>query len=212
MATTFPAHLADRFKRFRHRHFAAQMDHYQSLAVYGQSPDVLIISCSDSRVDPDTIFTSMPGEMFVVRNVANLVPPCETSGTYHGVSAALEFAVLNIRVKHIVVMGHSECGGIAACVGKEARQSEARFISNWMSMLDETRDALIHENPYRTAPELAADLERAGIANSLKNLRTFAPIRTLEEAGRITLHGCHFDIKSGILSALDETTGEFLPV
>jgi len=131
----FPEHLVDRFRRFKYRHFAPNIDHFAELAAYGQHPDVMIVSCCDSRVDPETIFSAMPGELFVVRNIANLVPPFETTGQYHGVSAALEFAALNLRVKHIVVLGHSGCGGILACLEQSAaRQSEARFISNWMSI------------------------------------------------------------------------------
>ena len=105
--THFPDVLADRFRRFKYRHFAPNIDHYEELADNGQNPDYMVVSCCDSRVDPETIFSAMPGELFVVRNVANLVPPYETLGKYHGVSAALEFAVLNLRVKHIVVLGHS---------------------------------------------------------------------------------------------------------
>lgn len=207
-----PDSLIDRFRRFRHRHFAPHTDHYEKLASYGQSPEVMIVSCCDSRVDPESIFTCMPGEMFVVRNVANLVPPFETSGTYHGVSAALEFAILNLRVKHIVVMGHSQCGGILACAGGQARQSEARFISNWMSMLDETRDAIMKKSPGLETAQIAGQLEREGIKASLANLRSFPCVRTQEAAGKLTLHGAFFDIGSGILSALDEKSGEFLPV
>ena len=142
----FPEHLADRYRRFKLRHFIPHQDDYEQLATQGQNPEVMIVSCCDSRVEPEAVFSAMPGELFVVRNVANLVPPYETDGKYHGVSAALEFAVLNIRVKHIVVMGHSGCGGVPACVEHDAtRQTEAEFIANWMSMLDEARDRLTRE-------------------------------------------------------------------
>ena len=127
----FPEHLTDRFRRFKFRHFAPNHDQYEKLAAEGQTPDVMIVSCCDSRVDPETIFSAMPGELFVVRNVANLVPPFETQGKYHGVSAALEFAALNLRVKHIVVMGHSGCGGVRASLDHETlRQTEAAFVTN----------------------------------------------------------------------------------
>jgi len=138
--SSFPGNLTDRFRRFKYRHFAPNADHYEELARYGQNPEVMMISCSDSRVDPETIFSAMPGELFVVRNVANLVPPYETGGKFHGVSSAIEFAVLNLRVKHIVVMGHSGCGGVQAALDQSATiQTEAKFISRWMSMLDEAR-------------------------------------------------------------------------
>ncbi len=155
----------------------------------------------------------MPGELFVVRNVANLVPPYETDGKYHGVSAALEFAVLNIRVKHIVVLGHSSCGGVKACVEHEAtRQTEAEFIANWMSMLDAARDTLVAGAPDRSKTELSHALEREGIKVSLANLRTFPCVQLLEGKGRIALHGAYFDISTGQLSILNEATGTFAPL
>ena len=115
--SSFPEALTDRYRRFKHRHFVPNADHYEELATYGQNPETMVISCSDSRVDPETIFSAMPGELFILRNVANLVPPYETGGKYHGVSSAIEFAVLNLRVKHLIVMGHS---------GLRRRQGRAR--------------------------------------------------------------------------------------
>jgi carbonic anhydrase len=207
---SFPEHLADRFRRFKYRHFAPNIDHYEKLAAEGQNPDVMIVSCSDSRVDPETLFSAMPGELFVVRNVANLVPPFETQGRYHGVSAALEFAALNLRVKHIVVLGHSGCGGVRACLDHSAtRQTEAQFIVNWMSMLDAARETVISEHPHGPPESLRGALEREGIKTSLANLRTFPCIQILEGKGRIMLHGAHFDIARGALEVLDRETGKF---
>jgi carbonic anhydrase len=207
----FPDHLADRFRRFKHRHFAPNQDHYEKLAAGGQSPDVMIVSCSDSRVDPETLFSAMPGELFVVRNVANLVPPFETQGKYHGVSAALEFAALNIRVKHIVVLGHSGCGGVRACLDHGAmRQTKSEFIVNWMSMLDGARDKVVAAHPDKPEAELHGALERVGIKTSLANLRTFPCIQILEGRGSIALHGAYFDIASGMLEVLDRESGEFV--
>ena len=207
----FPEHLADRFRRFKHRHFAPNQDHYEKLAAEGQNPDVMIVSCSDSRVDPETLFSAMPGELFVVRNVANLVPPFETQGKYHGVSAALEFAALNIRVKHIVVLGHSGCGGVRACLDHNAaRQTKAEFIVNWMSMLDSARDKVIAAHDGAPESELRGALEREGIKTSLANLRTFPCIQILEGRGSVQLHGAYFDIASGMLEVLDRESGEFV--
>jgi carbonic anhydrase len=207
----FPDHLADRFRRFKYRHFAPNQDHYEKLAAEGQNPDVMIVSCSDSRVDPEMLFSAMPGELFVVRNVANLVPPFETQGKYHGVSAALEFAALNIRVKHIVVLGHSGCGGVRACLDHNAaRQTQAEFIVNWMSMLDGARDKVIAAHEGAPEAELRGALEREGIKTSLANLRTFPCIQILEGRGSIALHGAYFDIASGTLEVLDRETGEFV--
>lgn len=208
--THFPEHLTDRFRRFKYRHFAPNQDHFETLAEHGQNPDVMVVSCCDSRVDPETIFSAMPGELFVVRNVANLVPPYETTGKYHGVSAALEFAALNLRVKHIIVMGHSGCGGVRACIDQDAaRQTSAEFIRNWMSMLEPARDAIIARQPGQTPAALRRALEREAIGTSLTNLRTFPCIQTLEGRGRIALHGCYFDIASGTLEVLNQATGEF---
>ncbi len=151
--SSFPEKLADRFRRFHHRHFLPKAEEYEELATYGQTPEAMVISCSDSRVDPETIFSAMPGELFVVRNVANLVPPYETGGKFHGVSTAIEFAVLNLRVKHLIVMGHSGCGGVTAALDQSAAiQTEAQFISRWMSMLDDARLKVLaaHQTP-RTA-------------------------------------------------------------
>ena len=209
----FPEHLVDRFRRFKYRHFAPNIDHFAELAAYGQHPDVMVVSCCDSRVDPETIFSAMPGELFVVRNIANLVPPYETTGQYHGVSAALEFAALNLRVKHIVVLGHSGCGGILACLEQSAtRQSEARFISNWMNILDEARTRILASAAGRSATELRVELEREGIKVSIQNLRSFPCIKTLESKGRLHLHGAHFEIATGNLSVLNEGTGEFVSI
>jgi len=211
--TLLPDHLADRYRRFRFRHYAPNQTRYEELAERGQTPDVMVVSCCDSRVDPETIFSAMPGELFVVRNVANLVPPFETTGKYHGVSAALEFAALNLRVRHILVIGHSSCGGVRACLEHDAaRQTEAQFISNWMSMLDGARDLVRRDLASRPVAEMAARLEREGVKASLSNLRTFPCIQILEGRGRVALHGAHFDIASGALSVLNEGTGEFVDV
>ena len=211
--THLPEQLADRYRRFKFRHFVPNQDHYETLAIHGQNPEIMIVSCCDSRVDPETIFSAMPGELFVVRNVANLVPPFETNGKYHGVSAALEFAALNLRVKHIVILGHSGCGGVRACLDHEAaRQTDAAFIKNWMSMLDEKRDDLRQKHPKASTAELRPALEREGVKTSIDNLRTFPCIQALEAKGKLSLHGIYFDIASGTLQALNQATGGFVDV
>jgi carbonic anhydrase len=207
----FPEHLADRFRRFKYRHFAPNQDHYEMLATEGQNPDVMVVSCCDSRVDPETLFSAMPGELFVVRNVANLVPPFETQGKFHGVSAALEFAALNIRVKHIVVLGHSGCGGVRACLEHDAaKQTKSEFIRNWMSMLDDAREKVVASHGGEPPARLRGALEREGIKTSLANLRTFPCIQILEGRGSVALHGAYFDIASGMLEVLDRESGEFV--
>jgi len=206
----FPPQLTDRFHRFKFRHFAPNMEHYEELADYGQNPEVMVVSCCDSRVDPETIFSAMPGELFVMRNVANLIPPFETGGNFHGVSAALEFATLNLRVKHIVIMGHSGCGGVKAALEQNAaRQTDAMFISKWMSMLDEARLRVVTSHQGAARSDMLSALEREGIKTSLANLRTFPCIQALEGKGRLALHGAYFEIKTGSLSVLNEATGAY---
>ena len=208
--SSFPESLTDRFRRFKQRHFVPNADHYEELATYGQSPDVMLISCCDSRVDPETIFSALPGELFVVRNVANLVPPYETGGRYHGVSTAIEFAVMNLRVKHLIIMGHSGCGGVRAALDQSvAIQTEAKFISRWMSMLDEARLTVLAKHQMSSQSERQAALEMEGIKTSIKNLRTFPFVADLEEKGKLSLHGAYFDIKSGTLSILNHSRGIF---
>lgn len=211
--SSFPENLTDRFRRFKHRHFAPQADHYEELATHGQHPDTMLISCCDSRVDPETIFSAMPGELFVMRNVANLVPPYETGGRYHGVSTAIEYAVLNLRIKHLVIMGHSGCGGVRAALDQSAAiQTEAQFIKRWMSMLDEARLSVLASHQMRPQAEVQAALEMEGIKQSIKNLRTFPFVKDVEEKGRLSLHGAYFDIKTGTLSVLNHSRGVFFPL
>lgn len=208
--TEFPSNLAARFRNFKSQKFSKDAASYQQLAEYGQYPEVMVISCADSRVDPEAIFCANPGDLFVIRNVANLVPPYETSGQYHGVSAALEFAVLNLKVKHLVIMGHSGCGGIKAAVeGGAAKQTEARFISNWIAMLAEPKLSILAANQNAGKDVITDKLELAAIKSSLKNLRTFPFIKELEDAGELSLHGCHFRIAQGDLAVLNEDQDKF---
>jgi carbonic anhydrase len=209
----FPDVLTDRYRRFKHRIFVPNADQYEELATYGQNPEIMLISCCDSRVDPETIFNAMPGELFVARNVANLIPPYETGGKFHGVSAGIEFAVMNLRVKHIVIMGHSGCGGIKAALDQSAAvETEAHFISRWMSMLDEARLSVLASHQMKSAAEKLEALEKEGIKTSIKNLRTFPFVREREDKGRLNLHGAHFDIKTGTLAVLSHSRGEFFPL
>jgi carbonic anhydrase len=211
--SSFPKKLADRYRRFHHRHFLPKAEEYEELATHGQNPEAMVISCSDSRVDPETIFSAMPGEMFVVRNVANLVPPFEVGGGLHGVSSAIEFAVLNLRIKHLIVLGHSGCGGVKAALDQSAAiQTEAQFISRWMSMLDDARLKVLAAYPTSPHHEKLTALEQEGIKNSIKNLRTFPFVADAEYRGKLSLHGAHFDIATGTLSVLNHSRGDFFPL
>mgnify|MGYP000004509085 CR=1 FL=1 len=205
----FPEDLADGFRQFHATDYAQNLNHYRQLAELGQAPRVMLIACADSRVSPGSIFKAKIGEIFTVRNVANLVPPHETTGKYHGVSAALQFAVNDLKVQHIIVMGHSQCGGIKACL-HGTHNADDDFIANWMSLLNDTRAELLAKNPR---PELApAMLERAGIRTSLANLRSFPDVKKREDDGLLSLHGAHFNIGTGMLSVLNEENGEFTPL
>ena len=200
------------YRRWRQDGWVNERARWDELAV-GQSPKTMIIACSDSRVDPATIFGTSPGEVFVVRNVANLVPPYDVGGGRHGVSAALEFAVTQLKVAEIVVMGHGACGGVAAALSKTfdgAKAGEGGFIALWMSMLDEARERVIAE--HGTGPEAIRALELEAVKTSLANLRTFPFVRAAEEAGTLTLKGALFAIADGCLHVLDDTTGRFAPV
>lgn len=202
----FPTSLLEKYQDFRNNIYLQNAAHYAELGQNGQKPEVMIISCCDSRVDPEAIFASLPGELFVARNVANLVPPYETTGTYHGVSAAIEFAVLNLLVKHIVVLGHSGCGGVMAAIdGSKAIQTEANFISKWMSILDEPKKKVMASKCECTQ----YSLEQEGIKHSINNLRTFPFIKELEDNLQLEIHGAHFNIEKGELYILDKASDEF---
>ncbi len=211
--SSFPEELADRFRRFKYRHFVPNADQYEELATFGQDPKTMVVSCCDSRVDPETIFNAMPGELFVVRNVANLVPPYETGGEYHGVSAAIEFAVMNLRIKHLIIMGHSGCGGVKAALDQTAAiQTEAMFITRWMSMLDEARLRVLASKQMAPQSEKLTQLEYECIKTSIDNLRTFPFVKAAEDKGRLGLHGAHFDIATGTLRVLNHSRGDFFPL
>jgi len=206
------AHLLAGYHRFRAHGWVAHRERWTSLNE-GQSPKVMVIACSDSRVDPAQIFDVAPGEIFVVRNVAALVPPFETNPGYHGVSAALEFANQMLEVREIVVMGHGLCGGCAAALSQRlagAIPGEGGFIANWISLLDAARAEVVaqHGAAGRTAEHA---MEHAAVRVSLTNLRSFPRIRAREAAGQLRLTGAFFAIRDGVLHLLDEASGTFHP-
>ncbi|MEZ0244834.1 MAG: carbonic anhydrase [Sphingomonas sp.] len=196
--------LLDGYQRFRTSEYRRHRDRWADLNE-GQSPRVMVIACSDSRVDPAQIFDTVPGEIFVVRNVANLVPPFENDGGRHGVSAALEFAVTQLEVPEIVVLGHGACGGVHAALSqrfKGAPAGRGGFIGHWVDMLDEARERVVAE--HGEGPEAIRALELETVRVSLANLRTFPCIPEREAAGTLTLHGAYFAIADGVLHVLDE--------
>ena len=200
------------YRRFREQGWKPERERWAELRE-GQQPRVMVIACSDSRVDPAQIFDVRPGEIFVVRNVAALVPPFETTPGHHGVSAALEFAVQVLRVREIVVMGHGMCGGCQAALTQELRDAEpgeGGFIANWIDMLDDVRDEVADRLGTTGRPAERA-VEQAAVRVSLANLRTFPCIAEKEKRGTLTLRGAYFAISDGELCLLDERTGKFSP-
>jgi carbonic anhydrase len=205
--------MIEGYRRFREIGWKRERERWADLAE-GQSPKVMVLACSDSRVDPTLIFDARPGQMFVVRNVANLAPPFETSHGYHGVSAALEFAVTQLEVEEVLVLGHGSCGGCAAALTgqfDDADHGEGHFIAAWVDMLKVAADEIRSRNDELNEEAFLA-MERAAVKVSLANLRTFPWVIEREAAGRLTLHGGHFSISEGRLYLLDEAEGEFRPV
>ena len=204
-----PEHLLAGHKAFMSGRYPSEEQRYRSLAREGQDPDTLVIACCDSRAAPETIFDSAPGELFVIRNVANLVPPYAPDGDYHATSAALEFGVQALKVKHIVVLGHGRCGGVKAALAPgSVPLSPGDFIGKWMSMVEEPAK-MVMANELMTAGERQTALERISIRFSLQNLRSFPYVAAREAAGELTLHGAWFDISTGELWVMDNETGDF---
>jgi carbonic anhydrase len=200
------AALVEGYKRFRREGYVEQKARFDHLASEGQAPPIMIISCCDSRVDPATIFDTVPGQVFALRNVANLVPPYETGGGLHGVSAAIEFGVLGLGVKHIVVLGHAQCGGIkAALEGGDLGLPGRSFVDDWVDIIRDARDEVIAASP--ADPQRALELD--SIRVSLKNLRSFPFISEREQNGGLKLHGAYFGISDGDLQVLDEASGQY---
>jgi carbonic anhydrase len=205
---TLPGMLLDGYANFRSGRYASEAERYRKLGEGAQKPKIMIIACCDSRAAPETIFDAGPGEMFVVRNVANLVPPYTPDGGHHATSAALEFAVMSLGVSHIVVMGHGRCGGIRAAVQESSPLTHTDFIGSWMRAIkDVTRivPRVVGEN----AETHERHIERASIEHSLANLRTFPWIRMKENKRDLALHGVWFDIAMGELHAYDEDEAQW---
>lgn len=206
-----PQQLIDGYRAFLIGRLRHEQDRYRDLGEGGQSPQILVIGCCDSRVSPEVIFDARPGELFVVRNVANIVPPYAPDERAHGVSAALEFGIGALKIKHIVVLGHAQCGGVKAYAEGAEPLSPGDFIGNWMKLMAPAADKLGPRGALSPADYLTR-LEQANVLNSLENLMTFPRLRKLIERGQVVVHGAYFGVATGQLSARDPATGNFTQV
>jgi carbonic anhydrase len=205
---TFPQKLIDGYRTFASQRLPTEQSRYRELSERGQSPEVMVIGCCDSRVSPEVIFDAGPGELFVVRNIANLVPVYQPDENAHGVSAALEYAVNVLRVKHIVVLGHAQCGGIRAFIDKIEPLSPGDFIGKWMAMFIKPGE-VVEQRDHESMQHFVERIEKAAVFRSLENLMTFPFVRSRVEHGDMRLHGAYFGVAEGSLFVLDQATKQF---
>lgn len=213
MAAAFPERLLQGYRAFRKDRLPLEERRYRILAEAGQRPQIMLVACCDSRAAPETIFDAAPGEMFVVRNVANLVPPHDPDGEFHGTSAAIEYGVLALRVRHVVVMGHGRCGGVQSYLATREQPQNAQalpqgdYINRWITLLRPAEELICDDPSEGTARRRA--LEFASVRKAIENLRSFPRLAELEEIGELELHGAWFDISTGELHVLDQASGRF---
>lgn len=201
--------LIQGYQEFRKHYFSGNNSVFEELVRLGQSPKVLVIACSDSRVDPALVMSCQPGDLFVVRNVANLVPPFQDDNTYHGTSAALEFAIKGLAIQHVIVFGHSQCGGIGALMEQGTVTHSHSFVAKWMDLAKSAYDKTCQNHPEATFDEKVHLCGHYAIINSLKNLMTFPWIQEGVEKERISIHGWFFNLATGVIDAYDFQSGQF---
>jgi carbonic anhydrase len=192
-----PRNLVEGFQRFREQHFERNDGLFQQLVKEGQTPKTLVVGCCDSRVDPAIVLDCEPGDLFVIRNVANLVPPAEGRAGHHGTTAAIEYGVRILGVEHIIVLGHAHCGGIGTLMKTAGVSVPGSFIDDWMCLVESARTSVMQDLPQASFEDQVRECEKRGILVSLENLMTFAWVREKVEAGQLTLHGWYFDIAHG---------------
>lgn len=203
--------LVKGYQRFRAAYFQQKTLIYKDLSTQKQKPHFLIIACSDSRVDPAIVTNCEPGELFVVRNVANLVPPYQADNWYHGTSAALEFGVRTLGISNIVVFGHTQCGGIAHLLSSAQESSASTdFVSTWMELARPARDTVLHHHADASFEAKSVLCEQYSLINSLHNLQTFPWIAKRIEAGTLSLHAWYFDLSSGKIQSFEPETHSFV--
>ncbi len=201
-------YITQGYKQFRQKYFDGNNSIFEDLK-NGQNPKILVIACSDSRVDPAIILNCKPGDLFVVRNVANLVPPYENDDGHHGTSAALEFAVCDLEVKHIIIFGHSSCGGIKALIANPSKMQEKNFISRWMELAKPAYEETMENFSNSSVDQKVDSCAHFALINSLKNLYTFPWIKSRVAGGELSLHSWYFNIDTGIIEEFWPKTGEF---
>ncbi|MEK7811024.1 MAG: carbonic anhydrase [Pseudomonadota bacterium] len=211
---TSPGDLIEGFHRFREEHFADEDALYKQLVEEGQTPKILVVACCDSRVDPALVLDCAPGDLFVIRNVANLVPPAESRNSgRHGTSAALEYGVRILGIEHIIVLGHAHCGGIRSLLqGDDATNGQETYINSWMRLAEQAQKKVQSEIPDASFEERERACEQQAILSSLENLMTFDWIRDSVTAGTLALHGWYFDIEHGELLTYNAKQNCFEPV
>ena len=205
--------LIEGYRAFRTGIYRQNEERYRKLGTARQRPKALIVACCDSRADPAMIFSSDPGELFVVRNVANLVPPYEPDSHYHGTSAAIEFGITGLEIGDLIVMGHARCGGIEALYeSTEGNAPSGEFISGWISLAGNVARDVRKTHAHLDRDALLRQMEQRAVLRSLEMLRTFPFIREREADGRLRLHGWFYGIASGVLSIYDPQTDRFVDV
>lgn len=207
--TSIPLNLVEGFQRFREQHFERNDSLYQQLVKEGQTPKTLVVACCDSRVDPALVLDCAPGDLFVVRNVANLVPPSESRAGHHGTTAAIEYAIRILAVEHIIVLGHAHCGGINTLVKTGGVNNPDSYMADWMCLAESARASVMADMPDATPEQQMRACEQRAILVSLENLMTFSWVRERVASGALTLHGWYFDIEHGRLLHFNAATNRF---
>jgi carbonic anhydrase len=210
MSLTKKLDLIDGFRKFRRKYFVLEKDLYLNLSSEGQSPKTLLIACSDSRVDPAILLSTEPGDLFVIRNVANLVPPYEEGGGHHGTSAAIEFAVNVLKVENVIVLGHAQCGGIAALAAGPSQADQGTFVRKWMNIAGEAREEALKQVSIHDFKKFCHCCELEGVKISIKNLKTFPFIQKRLDDGNLSLSGWYFDLEDGKLWEYSEKGNKFI--
>ncbi len=206
------AKLVEGFKLFKQRYYIIEPELYEKLINKGQAPKTLVIACCDSRVHPAQVLSTNPGDIFVVRNIANLVPPFEDDGKSQGTGAAIEYGVKHLNVEHIIVFGHGQCGGIKSLMAGGVGSEDDSFINSWLSTAIPTREKILQSHADKPFKEQCQFCEQAAIEASVNNLLSFPWIKSRIHACTLEIHGWYFDIEKGVLLELNQADASFSPM